>query len=163
MAWRSCHTITARCRTRPLSWRLHHQGQGSRSTERRLSWWRWTQLPTHQSQLVESPWGRWSPSSIWEVWLTIREAQTETSQPESARQEQLLSCSKTSGHLEESAWEPNSASSTPMWSQSCFTDVRHGGQHRRCKERSRRSSTPVWGASTKSNGKRRSEMKICRS
>ena len=30
-------------------------------------------------------------------------AQTETSQPESARQEQLLSCSKTSGHLEESA------------------------------------------------------------
>ena len=41
--------------------------------------------------------------STWEVWLTIREAQTETSQPESARQEQLLSCSKTSGHLEESA------------------------------------------------------------
>ena len=48
-----------------------------------------------------------------------------------------------------------------MWSQSCFTDVRHGGQHRRCNERSRHSSTPVWGASTKSNGKRRSEMKIC--
>ena len=45
----------------------------------------------------------WSLSSTWEVWLTIREAQTETSQPESARQEQLLSCSKTSGHLEESA------------------------------------------------------------
>ena len=64
-------------------------------------------------------------------------------------------------HLEESAWKPNSASSTPMWSQSCFTDVRHGGQHRRCNERSRHSSTPVWGASTKSNGKRRSEMKIC--
>ena len=78
-----------------------------------------------------------------------------------ARQEQLLSCSKTSVHLEESAWEPNSASSTPMWSQSCFTDVRHGGQHRRCNERSRHSSTHVWGASTKSNGKRRSEMKIC--
>ena len=38
-----------------------------------------------------------------EVWLTIREAQTETSQPESARQGQCLSCSKTSGHLEESA------------------------------------------------------------
>ena len=37
-----------------------------------------------------------------EVWLTIREAQTETSQPESGRQEQLSSCSKTSGHLEES-------------------------------------------------------------
>ena len=74
---------------------------------------------------------------------------------------QLLSCSKTSGHLEESAWEPNSASSTPMWSQSCFTDVRHGGQHRRGNERSRHSSTPVWGASTKSNGKRRSEMKNC--
>ena len=31
------HTITARCRTRPLSWRPHQQGQGSRSTERRLS------------------------------------------------------------------------------------------------------------------------------
>ena len=75
-------------------------------------------------------------------------------QPESARQEQLLLCSKTSGHLEESAWEPNSASSTPMWSQSCFTDVRHGGQHRRCNERSRHSSTPVWGASTKSSGNR---------
>ena len=30
-----------------------------------------------------------------------------------------------------------------------------------CNERSRHSSTPVWGASTKSNGKRRSEMKIC--
>ena len=30
-------TITARCRTRPLSWRPHQQGQGSRSTERRLS------------------------------------------------------------------------------------------------------------------------------
>ena len=28
-------------------------------------------------------------------------------------------------------------------------------------QRSRHSSTPVWGASTKSNGKRRSEMKIC--
>ena len=95
------------------------------------------------------------------VELTIREAQTEMSQPESARQEQLSSCSKTSGHLEESAWEPNSASSTPMRSQSCFTDVRHGGQHRRCNKRSRHSSTPVWGASTKSNGKRRSEMKIC--
>ena len=35
--------------------------------------------------------------------LTNREAQTETSQPESAWQEQLSSCSKTSGHLEESA------------------------------------------------------------
>ena len=161
MTWRSCHTITARCRTRPLSWRPHQQGQGSRSTERRLSWWRWTQLPTHQSQLVDSPYGRWSLPSTWKVWLTIREAQTETSQLESARQEQLLSCSKTSGHLEESAWEPNSASSTPMWSQSCFTDLRHGGQHRRCNERSRHSSTPVWGASTKSSGKRRSEMKIC--
>ena len=29
-----------------------------------------------------------------------------------------------------------------MWSQSCFTDVRHGGQHRRCNKRSRHSSTP---------------------
>ena len=51
------------------------------------------------------------------------QAQTETSQPESARQEQLSSCSKTSGYLEESAWEPNSASSTPMWSQSCSVSV----------------------------------------
>ena len=41
--------------------------------------------------------------STWEAWLTNREAQTETSQPESARQEQLSSCSKTSGHLEKSA------------------------------------------------------------
>ena len=67
----------------------------------------------------------------------------------------------TSGHLVESAWELNYTSSTPMWSQSCFTDVRHGGQHRRCNKRSRHSPTPVWGASTNSNGKRRSEMKIC--
>ena len=29
-------------------------------------------------------------------------------------------------------------------------------------KRSRHSSTPVWGTSTKSNGKKRSEMKICR-
>ena len=144
-----------------LPWRPHQQGQGSRSTERRLNWWRWTQLPTHHSQIVESPSGRWSLSSTCEVWLTSREAQTATSQPESARQEQLSSCSKTSGRLEESAWEPNSASSTPIWSQSCFTDVRHGGQHRRCNKRSRHSSTSVWGASTKSSGKRRYEMKIC--
>ena len=41
--------------------------------------------------------------STWEARLTNREAQTETSQQESARQEQLSSCSKTSGHLEESA------------------------------------------------------------
>ena len=33
----------------------------------------------------------------------IREVETETSQPESARKEQLSSCSKTYGHLEESA------------------------------------------------------------
>ena len=39
--------------------------------------------------------------------------------------------------------------------------MRHGGQHRRCHKRSRHSSTPVWGASTKSNGKRRSKMNIC--
>ena len=42
-------------------------------------------------------------SSNWEVWLTNRDSQTEPSQPESARQEQLSSCSKTSGHLEKSA------------------------------------------------------------
>ena len=34
---RSCHTTTARCRTRPLSWRPHQHGQGSESTERKLS------------------------------------------------------------------------------------------------------------------------------
>ena len=161
MTWRSSQTITARCRTRPLSWGPHQQGQGSRSTGRRPSWWRWTQLPTHQSHLVDSPSGRWSLSSTLEAWLTNREAQAETSQPELARQELLSSCSKTSGNLEESIWEPNSASSAPTWSQSCSTDVRHGGQHRRCKKRSKHSSTPVWGASTKSNGKRRTEMKIC--
>ena len=161
MTWRSCRTITAICKTRPLSWRPHQQGQDSRWTGRRPSWWRWTQLPMHQSQLVESPSKRWSPSSTWEAWLTNREAQTETSRPELARQEQLSSCWKTSGHLEESAWEPNFASSTPVWSQSCSTNVRHGGQHRRYNKRSRFSSTPVWGASTKSNGRRRSEMKIC--
>ena len=161
MTWHSCHTITARCRTRPLSWRPHQQGQGSRSTGRRLSWWRWTQLPTHQSQLVESPSGRWSLLSTWGDWLTNREARTETSQPELARQKQLSSCSKTSGHLEESAGGSNSASSTRMWSQSCCTNVRHVGQHRRCNKRFRHHSTPVWGASTRFNGKRRSEMKIC--
>ena len=55
----------------------------------------------------------------------------------------------------------NSSSSTPMWSQSCSTDVRHGGQHRRCNKRSRHSSTPITDAFTKSNGKGRCEMKIC--
>ena len=34
---------------------------------------------------------------------SVVDQQTEKSQPESARQEQLSSCSKTSGHLEESA------------------------------------------------------------
>ena len=72
MTWCSWHTITARCRTRPLSWRPHQQGQGSRSTGRRPSWWRWTQLPTHQSRLVESPSRRWSLSSTWKAWLTNR-------------------------------------------------------------------------------------------
>ena len=55
----------------------------------------------------------------------------------------------------------SSSSSTPMWSQFCSTDVRHGGQHRRCNKRSRHSSTPILDAFTKSNGKGRSEMKIC--
>ena len=55
----------------------------------------------------------------------------------------------------------NSSSSTPMWSQSCSTDVRHGGQHRRCNKRSRHSSTPILDAFTKPNGKGRCEMKIC--
>ena len=68
----------------------------------------------------------------------------------------------TSEHLEELAWEPNSASSTPMWSQSCSTGVKNGGRHRRWNKRCKHSSTPVWGTSTKSNG-RRSKMTICRS
>ena len=55
----------------------------------------------------------------------------------------------------------SSSSSTPLWSQSCSTDVRHGGQHRWCNKRSRHSSTPILDAFTKSNGKGRCEMKIC--
>ena len=55
----------------------------------------------------------------------------------------------------------SSSSSTPMWSQSCSTDVRYGGQHRRCNRRSRHSSAPILDAFTKSNGKGRCEMKIC--
>ena len=43
--------------------------------------------------------GRWSPPSTWEAWLTNWEARAQTSQPESARQEQFSSCSKTSGQL----------------------------------------------------------------
>ena len=57
----------------------------------------------------------------------------------------------------------SSSSSTPVWSQSCSTDVRHGGQHRRCNKRSRHSSTLILDAFTKSNGKGRSEMKVCES
>ena len=165
MTWHSCHTSTTRCRTRPLSWRQHQQEQGSRSTGKRPSWWRWTQQPTHQSHLVESPSGRWSLSSTWEAWLTNRETQTETSHSESSRQEQLSSCSKISGHLGGISVRTkllmSSSSSTPMWSQSCSTDVRHGGQHRRCNKRSWHSSTPILDAFTKSNGKGRSEVKIC--
>ena len=56
-------------------------------------------------------------SLVWEARLTDREAQTDTPQPELARQEQLSSCS---------------------------SGVRHGGQHRRHNKRSRHSSTPVW-------------------
>ena len=55
----------------------------------------------------------------------------------------------------------SSSSSTAMWSQSCSTDVRHGGQHRRYNKRSRHSSAPILDAFTKSNGKGRCEMKIC--
>ena len=36
MTWRSCHTITARCRTRPLSWRPHQQGQGSMINRKKI-------------------------------------------------------------------------------------------------------------------------------
>ena len=35
-------------------------------------------LPTHQSQLVDSPSGRRSLLSTWETWLTNREARPET-------------------------------------------------------------------------------------
>ena len=41
------------------------------------------------------------------------------SQPGLARLEQFLSCSRTSGRLRRSGQEPNLASSTSMWSQSC--------------------------------------------
>ena len=70
MTCHSCHTSTTRCRTRPLSWRPHQQRHCSRSTGKRPSWWRWTQQPTHQSHLVESPSGRLSLSSTWETWMT---------------------------------------------------------------------------------------------
>ena len=49
MTWRSFHTASAKCRTRPTAWRPYWLGQGLRST-RKLSWWRSTPLPTHQLQ-----------------------------------------------------------------------------------------------------------------
>ena len=81
-------------------------------------------LPTHQSQSVESPSGKWIPSSTLGVQLTDRGARTEMSQPGLARPEQLLSCSRTSGRPRRSGQEPNFSSSTPMWSQSCSTDAK---------------------------------------
>ena len=67
------------------------------------------------------------------------------------------------GNQRENQTPHEPSSSTPVWSQSCSTDVRHGGQHRRCNKRSRHYSAPILDAFTKSNGKGRSEMKICES
>ena len=120
-------------------------------------WWRLTPLPKHQSQSVESPSGKWIPSSTLGVQLTDRGAWTEMSEPGLARPEQFLSCSRTSGRPRRSGQEPNLASSTPMWSQSCFTDAKLGGQ---CYRKSRHSSTPVCGASTISDGQRWPQMKV---
>ena len=122
MTWRSCHTTTDRCRTRPPAWRPYQLGQGSRSARRKQNWWRLTPLPTHQSQSVDSPSGKWIPSSILGVQLTDRGARTEILQPGLARPEQLLSCLRTSGRPRRSGQEPNFASSTQMWSQSCSAD-----------------------------------------
>ena len=97
----------------------------------------------------------WS-ANFWVTCLTTyREAQTHTSQPESARQEQF-----SSKHLEESAWEPNTASLTPKWSQFCCTDVTWRTTQA-MQQKIRHSSTLVWGTSTKSDGRRRSKVKIC--
>ena len=150
-----------RCRIRPLAWRPYQLGQDSRSARRKQSWWRLTPLPTHQSQLVESPSGKWIPSSTLGVQLTDRGAQTEMSQPGFARPEHLLSCSRTSGHPRRSGQEPNFASSTPVWSQSCSTDAKLGEWQRQCYRKSRHSSTPVCGASTTSDGQSWSQMKTC--
>ena len=79
-----------------------------------------------------------------EVWLTIREAQTETSQPDSARQEQLSSCSKIS------AWASGGISMRTklrIFNSNVKSVLLYGCEtwrkHRRCNERSRHSSTPV--------------------
>ena len=123
-------------------------------------WWRLTPLPKHQSQSVESLSGKWIPSSTLGVQLTDRGARTEMSQPGFARSEQFLSCSRTSGHPRRSGQEPNLASSTPKWSQFCFTDAKLGGRQRQCYRKSRHSSTHVCGASTTSDGQRWSQMKV---
>ena len=149
------------CRTRPPAWRPYQLGKDSRSARRKQSWWRLTPLPTHQSQSVESPSGKWIPSSTLGVQLTDKGAQTEMSQPGLARPEQLMSCSRTSGRPRRSGQEPNFASSTPMWSQSCSTDAKLGGWQRQCYRKSRHSSTPVCSASTTSDGQRWSQMKSC--
>ena len=165
MTWHSCHTSTTRCRTRPLSWRPHQQEQGSRSTGKRPSWWTWTQQPTHQSHLVESPSGRWESFIYLE---SVLDQQGDTDRDVTLRIFKaraafvILKNIWTSGGISvRTKLLMSSSSSTPMWSQSCSTDVRHGGQHRRCNKRSRHSSTPILDACTKSNGKGRSEMKIC--
>ena len=161
MTWCSCHTTTDICRTKPPAWRPYQLGQDSRSARGKQSWWRLTPLPTHQSQSMESPSGKCIPSSTLGVQLTDRGARTEMSQPGLARPEQLLSCSRTSGRPRRSGQEPNFASSTPMWSQSCSTDAKLRGRQRQCYRKSRHSSTPVCGASTTSDGQRWSQMKSC--
>ena len=149
MTWCSCHTTTDRCRKRTPAWRSYQLGQGSRSARRKQSWWRLTPLPTHQSQSVESPSGKWILSSTLGVQLTDRGVRTEMSQSGLARPEQLLSCSRTSGRPMRSGQEPNFTSSTPMWSQSCSTDAKLGGRQRQCNR---------CGASATSDGQRWSQM-----
>ena len=87
-----------------------------------------------------------------------RGARTEMSQPGLAWPEQLLSCSRTSGRPRRSGQEPNFASSTPMWSQSCSTDAKLGGRQRQCNRKSKHSLTSFCGASATSDGQRWSQM-----
>ena len=114
-----------------------------------------------QSQSAETPPRRWIRLPTWEVWLTNREAQTEMLQPGLVRQEQLLLCSKTSGHPRRSQQKPSSAFLTPTWSQSYSMDAKHGGQQRQCCRKSRHSSTPVYGASITSDGQRLCQILSC--
>ena len=122
------------------------------------------QLPTHQSQLVESPSGRWSLSSSWEAWLTYREAQTETS---TAR----IGKARAAFVMLKNIWASGGISMRTklrIFNSNVKSVLLYGCETWRTTQTMqqkiyRHSSTPVLGASTKSNGKRRSEMKICAS